>query len=226
VIGAESLARWNNPTLGSVSPAQFIPIAEQTGLIIELGNHILETGFRTLREWRDEGIVLDQFSINISMRQLTHHNFVAQVEELLKRYLDDALCRKLIFEVTESIVAEDINRVISVMNSLKEFGIRFSMDDFGTGYSSLSYLNRLPLDEIKIDSSFVGALDKNEEDRAMVVTILNMANILKLNIVAEGVETAEQLDFLINHDCHIFQGYFYSKPLPKEQFDAYCRNRA
>lgn len=226
IIGAESLARWNNPTLGSVSPAQFIPIAEQTGLIVELGHHILETGFRTLREWRDEGIHLDQFSINISMRQFTHHAFVAQVEDLVQRYLDDELCRKLIFEVTESIVAEDINRVISVMNRLKESGIRFSMDDFGTGYSSLSYLNRLPLDEIKIDRAFVGALDQNEGDRVMVVTILNMANILKLNIVAEGVETAEQRDFLLRHDCHIFQGYFYSKPLPKEQFDAYYRNRA
>jgi len=226
VIGAESLARWNSPTLGSVSPAQFIPIAEQTGLIIELGNHILETGFRTLRDWHHEGIDLQQFSINISMRQFTHHNFVAQVEGLMQRYLDDELCRKLIFEVTESIVAEDINRVISVMNRLKASGIRFSMDDFGTGYSSLSYLNRLPLDEIKIDRAFVGALDQNEGDRAMVVTILNMANILKLSIVAEGVETAEQRDFLLRHDCHLFQGYFYSKPLPKEQFDAYYRERA
>jgi diguanylate cyclase (GGDEF)-like protein len=225
VIGAEALARWNNPVLGSVSPVQFIAIAEQTGLIIELGNYILETGFRTLRQWRDEGIVLDQFSINISMRQFTHHNFVAQVEEMLQCQLDNELCHKLIFEITESIVAEDINRVISVMNRLKESGIRFSMDDFGTGYSSLSYLNRLPLDEIKIDHSFVGALDQNEQDRAMVVTILNMANILKLNIVAEGVETSEQLDFLINHDCHIFQGYLYSNPLPIEQFAAYYRNR-
>lgn len=226
IIGAEALARWNNPILGSVSPEQFIPIAEQTGLIIELGNYILETGFSTLREWRDEGIDLDQFSINISMRQLTHHHFVAQVEELVQRYLDGGLCRKLIFEVTESIVAEDINRVIAVMNRLKESGIRFSMDDFGTGYSSLSYLNRLPLDEIKIDRAFVGALDHNERDRAMVVTILNMANILKLNIVAEGVETVEQLDFLLSNDCHILQGYFYSKPLTKEQFIAYYRSRA
>ena len=225
IIGAESLVRWVNPSLGSVSPAQFIPIAEQTGLIIELGKHILESGFRTLREWRDESIDLRQFSINISMRQFTHHAFVAQVEDLAQRYLDDELCRKLIFEVTESIVAEDISRVISVMNRLKESGIRFSMDDFGTGYSSLSYLNRLPLDEIKIDRAFVGALDQNEGDRAIVVTILNMANILKLNIVAEGVETVEQLDFLLRYDCHIFQGYFYSKPLPKEQFAAYYRNR-
>ncbi|MBZ0106523.1 MAG: bifunctional diguanylate cyclase/phosphodiesterase [Sulfuricella denitrificans] len=226
VIGAEALARWNSPSLGSVSPAQFIPIAEQTGLIIELGNHILETGFRTLREWRDKGLELEQFSINISMRQFTHHNFVAQVEDLIQRYLDKELCRKLIFEVTESIVADDINRVILVMNQLKASGIRFSMDDFGTGYSSLSYLNRLPLDEIKIDRAFVGALDQNEGDRAMVVTILNMAKILKLNIVAEGVETAGQLDFLLRHDCHTFQGYFYSKPLQKAQFEIYCRKQA
>lgn len=225
-IGAEVLARWNSPSLGSVSPARFIPIAEQTGLIIELGNHILETGFRTLREWRDKGMELDQFSINISMRQFTHHNFVAQVENLIQLHLDAELCRKLIFEVTESIVADDINRVILVMDRLKASGIRFSMDDFGTGYSSLSYLNRLPLAEIKIDRAFVGALDQNDGDRAMVVTILNMAKILKLNIVAEGVETAEQLEFLLSHGCHIFQGYYYSRPLPKEEFEIFCLKQA
>ncbi|MFA6901605.1 MAG: EAL domain-containing protein, partial [Gallionellaceae bacterium] len=147
VIGAEALVRWNNPRLGSVSPAQFIPIAEQTGLIIELGKHILETAFITLREWRDKGIRLEQLSINISMRQLTHFSFTAQVEELLNRHLDGELRQKLVFEITESIVAEDIKRVVSVMNRLKALGIRFSMDDFGTGYSSLSYLNRLPLYE-------------------------------------------------------------------------------
>jgi len=223
VTGAEALVRWSNSTLGSVPPAQFIPIAEQTGLIIELGNHILETAFKTLREWRDEGINLDQFSINISMRQFTHHNFVAQVEALLLRHLDRELSHKLIFEVTESIVAEDINRVISVMNRLKQSGIRFSMDDFGTGYSSLSYLNRLPLDEIKIDRSFIGALGQNENDNVMVMTILNMAHILKFSIVAEGVETAEQRDFLYDNNCHIFQGYFYSTPLGNTQFVEFCR---
>lgn len=227
IIGAESLARWNNPTLGFVSPTLFIPIAEQTGLIVELGSHILERGFRTLREWRDAGIELDQFSINISMRQFTHHRFVEQVEDLAQRYLDEGLRRKLVFEITESIVAEDVNRVIRIMNRLKEAGIRFSMDDFGTGYSSLSYLNRLPLDEIKIDRAFVSALGQNEGDREMVTTILNMANILKLNIVAEGVETAEQLDFLLKQGCPAFQGYYYSRPLPKEQFaDHYRKRRA
>jgi len=225
VVGAEALARWNNATLGSVAPDQFIHIAEQTGLIIELGNHILESGFKTLRQWHDDGINLQQFSINISMRQFTHQNFVEQVEALSRRYLDAGLCHKIIFEITESIVAEDINRVISIINQLKKLGIRFSMDDFGTGYSSLSYLNRLPLDEIKIDRSFVSALDRNDQNREMVVTIMHLAKILKLSIVAEGVETIEQLDFLLGHDCQIFQGYFYSKPLPKEQFEAYYHSR-
>ncbi len=225
VVGAEALARWNNATLGAVSPAQFIPIAEQTGLIVELGNHILESAFVTLREWHDAGIALDQFSINISMRQFTHHDFEARVEALVQRHLDAGLCRKLMFEITESIVAEDINRVILVMNRLKQLGIRFSMDDFGTGYSSLSYLNRLPLDEIKIDRAFVCVLGREEEGRAMVVTILNMANTLKLKVVAEGVETVEQLDFLMQHDCQLFQGYYYAKPLTKDQFVSYYRQR-
>jgi diguanylate cyclase (GGDEF)-like protein len=225
IIGAECLARWSNPKLGFISPAQFIPIAEQTGLIVELGTHILETGFKTLREWRDAGIHLDQFSINISMRQFTHHNFVLQIESLLARHLDEDLRGKLMLELTESIAAEDINRVIRTMNKLKQLGIRFSMDDFGTGYSSLSYLNQLPLDEIKIDRSFVGALGKNERDQAMVVTILNMAHILKFNIVAEGVETKEQHDFLLNNNCQVFQGYLHSKPLSKEEFEVFYRQQ-
>ena len=223
IVGAESLARWTNPALGPVSPAQFIPIAEQTGLIVELGSHILETGFRTLREWRDAGIDLDQFSINISMRQLTHHHFVALIEDMVRRHLDDALSHKLVFEVTESIVAEDIERVIQIMNRLKKSGIRFSMDDFGTGYSSLSNLNRLPLNEIKVDRAFVSALSRRDGDRSMVVTILKMAGIFNLSIVAEGVETEEQRAFLMRHDCPIFQGYYYSQPLPKAQFVAFYR---
>ncbi len=226
IIGAESLVRWHSPTLGEISPTRFIPIAEQTGLIVELGNHILETGFRTLRAWHDAGLELDQFSLNISMRQFTHHHFVEQVEERVRRHLDDTLARKLVFEITESIVAEDIQRVILTMNRLKTLGIRFSMDDFGTGYSSLSTLNQLPLDEIKIDRAFVSALGQNEGDRAMVATILNMAGILRLNIVAEGVETPAQLDFLLQHGCRIFQGYYYSRPLPQEQFESYYRSRA
>ncbi len=225
IVGVESLARWTHPVLGPISPDRFIPIAEQTGLIVDLGAHILETGFTTLRTWHDSDIALEQFSINISMRQFTHHGFVAQVEALAARLLTGDLIRKVVFEITESVVAEDVQRVIAVMKRLKASGIRFSMDDFGTGYSSLSYLNRLPLDEIKIDRAFVGALGQDEGDRAMVVTILNLARILNLNIVAEGVETAEQRQFLMDHGCRIFQGYYYSEPLAAPQFEAYYRNR-
>ena len=124
------------------------------------------------------------------------------------------------------VVAEDISRVIAIMNRLKESGIRFSMDDFGTGFSSLNYLNRLPIDEIKIDRTFVSALGRNEGDKAMVATILNMAKIFKLSVVAEGVETAGQYDFLLQHECNMFQGYYFSRPLPKEQFVDYCHNRS
>ncbi|OYW36538.1 MAG: diguanylate cyclase [Hydrogenophilales bacterium 12-61-10] len=226
IVGAETLVRWNSPALGAVPPDQFIPIAEQTGLIVELGAHILESGFKTLRAWRDDGINIEQFSINISMRQLTHHHFVALVEALVQRHLDADLSRMLVFEITESIIAEDINRVILVMRRLKQSGIRFSMDDFGTGYSSLSNLHRLPLDEIKIDRAFIKALSHQDGGQAMVITILKMASILKLRVVAEGVETEQQLDFLRQHDCPVFQGYLFARPLPHEQFVAYYRGKA
>jgi len=225
VIGAEVLARWNNPKIGPVPPDIFIDVAEQTGLIIELGNHILETAFQTLQEWCDAGIELEQFAINISLRQLTHHTFVEQVEALIRRYHNGKVCGKVVFEITESVLAEDISRVIAIMHRLKECGIRFSMDDFGTGYSSLNYLNRLPIHEIKIDRTFVSAIDHDEQNQAMVVTILNMAKIFKLRVVAEGVETAEQRDFLLNHDCNLFQGHYFSRSLPKEQFVTFCRNQ-
>jgi diguanylate cyclase (GGDEF)-like protein len=225
VVGAEALVRWNNPKLGAVAPSVFIPIAEQTGIIIELGDRILESAFETLRDWCASGIELQQFSINISMRQFTHHSFVARVEALAERYLNDAARRRVVLEVTESIVAEDINRVVAVMGRLKELGFRFSMDDFGTGYSSLSYLNTLPIDELKIDRAFVAALTENEGDRAMVTTILSMANIFRLKVVAEGVETAEQRDFLLRHACHLFQGHHFSRAMPKEAFVAFFRSQ-
>lgn len=226
IIGAEALVRWTSPTLGVVPPDRFVPIAEQTGLIIELGRHILETAFRTLGDWSRDGITLQQFSVNISMRQFTHPGFAAQVEELLRRHLDPALIQTLMFEITETVVTEDIDGVIQTMQELKALGIRFSMDDFGTGYSSLSHLNRLPLDELKVDRAFVLALGDDESDRALVVTILNMASLLGLNTVAEGVETAAQHAFLMHHGCGMFQGYFHSKPLAKEAFELFIQDHA
>ncbi len=226
IVGTEALARWHSPALGEVSPARFIPIAEQTGLILELGRHILDTGFRTLRSWHDAGLVLEQFSLNISLRQFNHHAFVEQVETLVARHLDAGLAARLVFEITESVAAEDVARVVQTMQRLKRLGIRFSMDDFGTGYSSLSLLNQLPLDELKIDRAFVGALDDTEGRQVMVTTILNLAGVLGLNTVAEGVETAGQQDFLLRHGCQLFQGYFHSRPLSREAFETAWRASA
>ncbi|MCW9013898.1 MAG: bifunctional diguanylate cyclase/phosphodiesterase [Gammaproteobacteria bacterium] len=218
IIGTEALARWRNEKLGDISPVDFIPIAEQTGIIVELGNYILKSGFQTLREWHENGIHLKQFSINISMRQFFHSTFIAEVKRLARLYLTEELMTVVVFEVTESIIAEDIDKVITIINEIKSLGIRFSMDDFGTGYSSLSYLTQLPIDEIKIDRAFVNALEHSEGDQAMITTILHMADIFKLNIVAEGVETDAQFDFLARHDCSIFQGYLFSPPITKDKF--------
>ncbi|MCW9023273.1 MAG: EAL domain-containing protein [Gammaproteobacteria bacterium] len=226
IIGVEALARWNNHKLGNIPPVDFIPIAEQTGIIIELGNYILKSAFTTLVDWEKKGYALEQISINISMRQIFHYNFIHDITALCEQYLDSSLRSKIIFEITETIVAEEIGKVIGVMRDIKKLGIRFSMDDFGTGYSSLSYLKQLPIDEIKIDRSFVNKLDHDKGDQEMVNTILNMAKIFKLNIVAEGVETETQFNFLEQHNCDIFQGYYFSMPLEKDKFEAFYTQQA
>jgi diguanylate cyclase (GGDEF)-like protein len=223
VIGAEALVRWNSETLGAVSPAEFIPIAEQTGLIIELGNQILRDSFHTLRHWHDSGMTLEQFSVNISVRQLTHHSFVDTVRHLIGQHLDEGLCHKVIFEITETVVAEDIERVVSTMRELHGLGIRFSMDDFGTGYSSLNYLKRLPIDELKIDRSFVSDLTTDDDDQAMVITILSIARFFGLKVVAEGVESEAQLTFLQGYACEVFQGFYLARPMPQGEFEQFCR---
>ncbi|MDH5472887.1 MAG: EAL domain-containing protein [Gammaproteobacteria bacterium] len=224
IIGAETLVRWNNDTLGLVSPVDFIPVAEQTGIIVELGNYIIETAFKTLHKWENDGIELSQLSINISMRQFFHYRFVEDVTELAKRHLPETQRNKIVFELTETIVAEDIEKVIEIIGQLKQLGIHFSMDDFGTGYSSLSYLRQLPIDELKIDRSFVSTLNSsinNEDSQAMIITILTMAKIFNLRIVAEGVETEYQFDFLTQYKCDIYQGFHFSKPLSEDDFIQY-----
>jgi len=224
VVGSEALVRWHSEQLGQVSPVEFIPIAERTGFIIDLGEFIVESAFKTLRSWHDKGIELEQFSINISMRQFLHGSFVDEIKRLSGSYLDDVLRRKVILELTESIVAEDLQQVVVIMQELKVLGFRFSMDDFGTGYSSLSHLKQMPIDELKIDRSFVSALGSEEGDWEMVTTILKMAQIFKLTTVAEGVETEEQAAFLLDHDCDILQGYHFSRPLPETGFEHFYRD--
>jgi len=226
VIGCEVLARWkDNETGVYVSPALFIEIAEKTGLIIELGNYILKKSFKTLNEWEQEGIILNHFAINISVRQLLSTSFIESVELACSRYLSKNMIQKIYFEVTESIVAEDVKRVVSTVNSLKKLGISFSMDDFGTGYSSLSNLKEIPIDELKIDKSFVAHLLEENADKTMVPAILSIAKLFNIKVVAEGVETKEQFDFLVEHGCDIFQGYYLKKPLSKNEFTSYLLSK-
>jgi len=226
VVGCEVLVRWNNPEFGFVSPSEFIFIAEKTGLIIELGNYIMQEGFKTLQSWEDAGIEIEQFSVNISVRQFFHSSFAEEVERLVKRHLSESAAKKVVFEVTETILIEDMQRIIASMKRLKGLGISFSMDDFGTGYSSLSSLRAMPIDELKVDRSFVERVGAHRSDELMITTILSMAKIFDLKTVAEGVETEAQFQFLLKNGCDIFQGYYFSKALPKDLFERfYAENR-
>ena len=221
IIGCEVLARWKNEKLGDVGPSEFISIAEKTGFIIELGYDILKESFQTLKKWEEKGIYLEQMAINISMRQLFHHSFLHDVKQLCDKYLTKEQRSKIVFEITETSVAEDVRQLIINMRILQNYGIRFSMDDFGTGYSSLSYLRQLPIDEVKIDKSFISELNKleDEEDRCFVETIFAIAKNLRLNIVAEGIENEEQRKFLVDQKCNILQGFYFSEPIKDNAFE-------
>lgn len=227
IVGCEVLSRWKNKELGYISPEVFIPIAEKTGIVIDIGHYILEESFKTLKKWEEEGLALEQFSINISVRQILHGSFVYNVEHLCRKYLNEDTRKKIIFEITETLLAEDISKVVQIINSIKRLDIGVSMDDFGTGYSSLSSLRELPIDELKIDRSFVSYLGERDSDRMMITTILSLAKIFNLNIVAEGVETGEQFRFLLEQGCHFFQGYYFAKPMKSDDFVIhYMRQRA
>ena len=218
VIGCEVLVRWNNDKLGFVPPDQFIPVAESTGYIVELGEYILVESLKTLNEWCEKGIYLEQISINMSMRQLLHKDFIYLVENVMKKYIHNDCRTKIIFEITETSAAEDLKKLVSVIKSLKKFNISFSMDDFGTGYSSLSYLREIPLDELKIDRSFISEISDNQQ-ASLVKTIIDISKNLNLKIVAEGVEEDYQKEFLKKYDCDLYQGYLFSKPIEKSEFE-------
>jgi len=220
LIGCEALVRWHDDELGNLSPDEFIPISENTGLIIELGSYVLKETFKVLHSWNEKGRVIQNFSINISIRQLTNETFVQEVESLMKKYFSDKkLEQKIFFEITEHVFAEDMTKVILTMKTFKELGISFSIDDFGTGYSSLSYLRELPIDEVKIDKAFISHLDDSRKSENMISTIITIAKNFDLNVVAEGIETAEQLDFLMEHECDACQGFYFEEALPQHAFE-------
>ncbi len=217
--GAEALVRWQHPERGLVSPMAFIPLAEETGLIMPLGLWVLETACAQLAAWAGRVDTAHlTLSVNVSARQFRHADFVDQVLAVLDA--TGANPQNLKLELTESLLVDDVESTIVKMSALKAKGVRFSLDDFGTGYSSLAYLKRLPLDQLKIDQSFVRDILTNPNDAALARTIIVLAQQLDLSVIAEGVETVEQRDFLVGHGCLAYQGYLFGKPVPIESFDS------
>ena len=216
-IGAEALIRWVHPERGLVPPDEFIPIAEETGLIIPIGTWVLETACAQLSEWQlheqTRNLLL---SVNVSAKQFRQPDFVGQVKSIVERHGINP--EKLKLELTESILVDNLNSIVDTMNAINSIGIRFSLDDFGTGYSSLQYLKKLPLHQLKIDQSFVRDLTVDSNDRAIVHTIIAMAESLGLEVIAEGVETEEQRLLLVIAGCSQYQGYMFGRPMPINQF--------
>lgn len=218
-VGAEALIRWIHPELGLVSPAQFIPMAEETGVILPIGQWVLETACAQLQAWQKNALTRQlALAVNVSAKQFRQSDFVAQVQTVIQHHAINPMLFKL--ELTESLLLDNIEDTIATMNSLNNIGVRFSLDDFGTGYSSLQYLKRLPLDQLKIDQSFVRDIATDNSDKAIVSTIIAMARSLNLDVIAEGVETEEQRRFLLKNGCTHYQGYLYGKPVPIDQFEA------
>jgi len=218
IVGCEVLVRWNNEELGFIGPNVFIPIAENLGYIIELGEYIIKESFKTINEWSMKDTGLRTVSINISMRQILDNNFIRTVEILHDKYIGNNCSIGIMFEITETTSADDLSNLIRTIESLKRYNISFSMDDFGTGYSSLSYLSEIPLSELKIDKSFVDKISKAKQV-SLVETIMDISKKLGLTVVAEGVEHEHQRDYLKELKCDIYQGYLFYKPLSKEEIE-------
>ena len=218
-IGAEALLRWSHPERGLVSPAQFIPMAEDTGLILSIGSWVLQTACAQIKAWETNPLACDlQLAVNVSAHQFRQPDFVAQVKRELEQ--SAAKADRLKLELTESAVLDDVDDTIAKMNALREIGVRFSMDDFGTGYSSLAYLTQLPLDQLKIDRSFVSTIETSRANAVIVQTIINMSMTLGMQVIAEGVETDGQCAFLEHAGCRAYQGFLFSKPVPLDRFEA------
>ncbi|CAG9607292.1 sensor domain-containing protein [Pseudoneobacillus rhizosphaerae] len=219
-VGVEALIRWKHPEYGFITPNEFIPLAEETGLIVPLGKWILHQACEQNKAWQDEGFIKVPVAVNISVRQLQDDDFVSAVGNILKETGLDS--KYLELEITESVMY-NIERSTVILNELKKLGVKISIDDFGTGYSSLSYLKHLPIDKIKIDKSFVDDIINHSNQGAIVKTIIDMGHNLNYTVIAEGIETDVQVNFLKKHSCRIGQGYFYSRPLPVEEVSEFFK---
>jgi EAL domain-containing protein (putative c-di-GMP-specific phosphodiesterase class I) len=218
LVGAEALVRWHHPKHGILAPGTFIPLAEETGLILPLGNWVLESACRQIAVWADgEETRNIAVSVNISAGQLRQPDFVENVLRTLEA--TGANPQNLELELTESMLVDDVEDIIIKMTELKSHGLRFSLDDFGTGYSSLSYLKRLPLDQLKIDRSFVRDILSDSNGGAIAQAIISLSRTMGLSVIAEGVETDAQREYLLDLGCQAYQGYLFSRPIPIEEFE-------
>ena len=223
IEGAEALLRWKSETFGMVPPDQFIPIAEDTGLIIPIGEWVLRTACHQAKIWLNEGIGLSRIAVNISALQFGQREFVDLVMRIL---VESGLPTDMLeLEITESLLARDADRAIRILGALKNLGVQLSIDDFGTGYSSLSYLKQFPVDRLKIDRSFVMDIDTDPDDAAIASAILGMAASMNLKVVAEGVETEAQLNVLRDKQCDEMQGYLLSRPLVAEEMTTWLKQQ-
>ncbi len=216
IVSAEALIRWCHPSAGMISPDDFIPLAEETGLIIPIGAWVIETACRQLKSWQDEGFTDLGIAVNLSARQFQHEAIADLVSRLLRE--NNLQAQYLELEITESAAMQDPQETIDMLHRLAAIGVRISLDDFGVGYSSLNYLKRFPINTMKIDQSFVQDITSDANDAAIAFSVINLAHSLKHTVVAEGVETEAQLSLLRRHRCDRFQGYFFSRPVPADKF--------